>query len=309
MHETGSNFVCVGEHLTKRYGDKYVVEDVSFTVSAGEVLGILGPNGAGKSTTIGMTYGLVKPDQGTLRVGGFDITTDGRKARSILGVVSQENNLDPDFTARENLRYFAMHFGYTGKANASRVDESLHLVRMESYQNQRVETLSGGLQRRLVLARALLGRPKLILLDEPTTGLDPDARQDFWRIVAELRDAGAGLLLTTHYMDEAERLCDRLLLMRSGKIINEGSPSELILQTVGDEVLECEGVDGDALERALAEHRGWTRPFGRGAVIGSESGNIEPMWNEMTKHGLRRLTRRKSDLQDVFLKLTGEKLE
>jgi lipooligosaccharide transport system ATP-binding protein len=228
--------------LWKSYGDHTVVQGVNFTLNPGEILGLLGPNGAGKTTTVGMLYGAVIPSRGFVQLGENQIQAQGRQARSSMGIVTQEDNLDPDFTVFENLTFFAHHYRITGKAARKRAGELLAQVGLQDYANNRVDELSGGMKRRLVLARSLINYPQVVFLDEPTTGLDPDARQDFWRLVSELKQNGCGVLLTTHYMDEAQRLCDRLILLQHGKMIDQGSPDELIERTVGREVAEIEGI-------------------------------------------------------------------
>jgi lipooligosaccharide transport system ATP-binding protein len=232
--------VLIAYGLWKTYGNHPVVQGIQFAINPGEVLGLLGPNGAGKTTTVGMLYGAVKPSQGFVQVGISQVESDGRVARQQMGIVTQDDNLDMDFTVIENLIHFAHHYRIVGQQARQRAGEVLAMVNLENYAKRSPKELSGGMKRRLVLARALLNRPKVIFLDEPTTGLDPEARQDFWKIVLDLRQQGCGVLLTTHYMDEAQRLCDRLLLLQQGKVINEGSPEQLIESTIGHEVVEVE---------------------------------------------------------------------
>lgn len=294
--------------LWKRYGDRAVVQGVNFTLQAGEVLGFLGANGAGKTTTVGMLYGIVIPSQGFVQVDGLNVQTQGRAARDRMGVVTQEDNLDPDFDVFDNLRYFAGFYRITGKKARDRAGELLATVGLEKYARYRVDELSGGLKRRLVLARALLNQPKIVFLDEPTTGLDPDARQDFWRLVTQLKQQGCGVLLTTHYMDEAQRLCDRLLLLQHGQVIDAGTPDELIFKTVGAEVIEVEGVPVPTVSAIAQQFDTWSRPLGMGHLLACPMGHETALYDALQGSQPQTLRRRKANLEDVFLRLTGHSL-
>jgi len=295
--------------LWKSYGDRTVVQGVNFTLNPGEILGLLGPNGAGKTTTVGMLYGAVIPSRGFVQLGENQIQAQGRQARSSMGIVTQEDNLDPDFTVFENLTFFAHHYRITGKAARKRAGELLAQVGLQDYANNRVDELSGGMKRRLVLARSLINYPQVVFLDEPTTGLDPDARQDFWRLVSELKQNGCGVLLTTHYMDEAQRLCDRLILLQHGKMIDQGSPDELIERTVGREVAEIEGIPEQTIQQLAHQAGTWYRPFGSSYLIGLPTDNPQSLWEQLSATTPERLTRRGTNLEDVFLRLTGTSLE
>jgi lipooligosaccharide transport system ATP-binding protein len=295
--------------LWKIYGQRQVVQGVNFTLNPGEILGLLGPNGAGKTTTVGMLYGSVIPTRGFVQLGQYQIQAQGRLARASMGIVTQEDNLDPDFTVFENLVYFAHHYRITGKAARHRAGELLAQVGLQDYASNRVDELSGGMKRRLVLARALINNPQVVFLDEPTTGLDPDARQDFWKLVSQLKQNGCGVLLTTHYMDEAQRLCDRLILLQQGKMIDEGTPEELIERTVGREVVEIEGIDEQSLQALAAQNGTWYRPFGSNYLIGLPIDNPQPLWEQLSNHAPNRLIRRRTNLEDVFLRLTGTSLD
>jgi lipooligosaccharide transport system ATP-binding protein len=299
--------VLIAYGLWKTYGNHPVVQGIQFAINPGEVLGLLGPNGAGKTTTVGMLYGAVKPSQGFVQVGISQVESDGRVARQQMGIVTQDDNLDMDFTVIENLIHFAHHYRIVGQQARQRAGEVLAMVNLENYAKRSPKELSGGMKRRLVLARALLNRPKVIFLDEPTTGLDPEARQDFWKIVLDLRQQGCGVLLTTHYMDEAQRLCDRLLLLQQGKVINEGSPEQLIESTIGHEVVEVEGILPEDLQALLTPYAVWCRPFGNGFLLALPP-EPEPLWNQLMSSRPRRLTRRLANLEDVFLRLTGSVL-
>lgn len=295
--------------LWKSYGEHNVVQGVSFTLNPGEILGLLGPNGAGKTTTVGMLYGSVIPTRGFVQLGQHQIHAQGHQARYSMGIVTQEDNLDPDFSVFENLTFFAHHYRMTGKAARQRAGELLAQVGLQEYGKNRVDELSGGMKRRLVLARALINHPKVVFLDEPTTGLDPHARQDFWRLVSQLKQSGCGVLLTTHYMDEAQRLCDRLILLQHGKMIDQGTPDELIERTVGREVVEIEGISEQILQKLAYDARTWYTPFGSSYLIGLPSANPQRLWEELSAIAPESLTRRRTNLEDVFLRLTGTSLE
>lgn len=294
--------------LWKSYGERQVVQGVNFTLNPGEILGLLGPNGAGKTTTVGMLYGVVIPSRGFVQLGKHQIHSQGPQARYSMGIVTQEDNLDPDFTVLENLVFFAHHFRIAGKAARTRAGELLAQVGLQDYARNRVDELSGGMKRRLVLARALINYPKVVFLDEPTTGLDPDARQDFWKLVSQLKQSGCGVLLTTHYMDEAQRLCDRLILLQHGKTIDQGTPDELIERTVGREVAEIEGIPEQTLQSLAHQAETWYRHFGSGYLIGLPSDNPQSLWEQLSATTPDRLMRRRTNLEDVFLRLTGTAL-
>src|SRR3954465_1332554 len=233
--------------LVKSYGDRVAVAGIDFEVEAGICFGFLGPNGAGKTTTMKTIYGLGTVDGGELQVLGLDANRDRREIKSRLGVVPQETNLDGDLTVRENLVQQAAYFGIGPEQSAPRAEELLEFALIGDRADERIHALSGGMKRRLLIARALVNDPELIVLDEPTTGLDPQARLAVWRALERLRRRGVTLLLTTHYMEEASRLCDRLLIMDEGRIVTEGTPTALILQHAGREALELElGDDCDA---------------------------------------------------------------
>src|SRR3954465_14043074 len=233
--------------LVKSYGDRIAVAGIDFEVEPGICFGFLGPNGAGKTTTMKTIYGLGTVDGGELQVLGLDANRDRREIKSRLGVVPQETNLDGDLTVRENLVQQANYFGIGPDQAGPRADELLEFALIRDRSDERIHALSGGMKRRLLVARALVNDPELIVLDEPTTGLDPQARLAVWRALERLQRRGVTLLLTTHYMDEAARLCDRLLIMDEGRIVTEGAPPELVQRHAGREALELElGDDCDA---------------------------------------------------------------
>jgi len=224
--------------LRKAYGDRIAVNGIDFEVEPGICFGFLGPNGAGKTTTMKTIYGLASVDGGELRVLGLDATRERREIKARLGVVPQETNLDGELTVRENLIYQAGYFGLTRAEVADRVDELLEFSLLRERADDVPPQLSGGMKRRLLIARALVNEPEVVVLDEPTTGLDPQARLAVWRTLATLRERGVTLLITTHYMEEAARLCDRLLIMDEGEIVASGEPERLIREHVGEGTLE-----------------------------------------------------------------------
>lgn len=256
-----------------------------------------------------MMYGGVLPTRGDVEFGRWKLPQQGREARGEMGIVTQEDNLDPDFSVVHNLTTFANHYGFSREQAHKRADELIEQVGLEEHRKHKPDELSGGLKRRLVLARALLNRPRLVFLDEPTTGLDPDSRQGFWKLVSELRAQGCGVILTTHYMDEAQRLSDRLILMQQGQIVDEGTPELLIQRVIGREVVECEGID-EALLRELAERTGaWLRPFGQGWLMSLTPENRQETLNRLEQAHSTLLTIRAANLEDVFLRLTGDQLQ
>jgi len=214
--------------LRKSYDGRVAVDGIDFAVDPGTCFGFLGPNGAGKTTTMKMIYGLAKVGGGELRVLGIDVVAEPRRVKAHLGVVPQETNLDGEFTVLENLLVQASYFGIPRRDVESRAQQLLEFTQLTERAGDRIETLSGGMKRRLLVARALINEPDIVVLDEPTTGLDPQARLAVWRAMEELKDRGVSLLLTTHYMEEAARLCDRLVIMDLGRIVAEGEPVELI---------------------------------------------------------------------------------
>ncbi len=239
VHASGERPPAVlASGLRKSYGERVAVDDIDFAVESGTCFGFLGPNGAGKTTTMKMIYGLASIGGGHLSVLGMDAARERRRIKARLGVVPQETNLDGELTVSENLVVHAGYFGIDPATAAPRVEELLSFSLLAGRANERVWSLSGGMRRRLLIARALVNEPDLVILDEPTTGLDPQARLAVWRALGELKRGGVTLLLTTHYMEEAARLCDRLVIMDHARIVTEGEPGRLIREHVGREVLE-----------------------------------------------------------------------
>lgn len=287
-------------HLEKRYRDVHAVRGVSFAIAAGTCVGLLGPNGAGKTTTMRMLLGLTRPSTGTVRVFGDDIATLGRRFRERIGLVPQEDNLDPDLSVRENLEVYGRYFGIEAATLKTRVPQLLAFMHLEERGDARVVQLSGGMKRRLVIARALIGDPELIVLDEPTTGLDPQARVLIWRRLLDLKRRGKTLLLTTHYMDEAQRLCDRIIVIDAGKVLDEGTPAELIERHVRGHVFELtkplpDGVVPAELEREDIGDSVLVYTADPAALRDRLPADVEYL-------------HRAANLEDVFLRLTGRRL-
>lgn len=306
--------VIVARDLVKKYQDFVAVGGISFEVAPGESFGLLGPNGAGKSTTMRMVGAVSTRTSGELSILGLDPDEHGPEIRSQLGVVPQSDNLDTELRVRENLLVYGRYFGLPRKLVASRADELLAFAQLEGKEKARVDALSGGMKRRLTIARALINDPRILLLDEPTTGLDPQARHILWDRLFRLKEDGTTLLLTTHYMDEAEQLCDRLVVVDKGTIMAEGSPAELIRAYSTKEVLEVRfGSDlnadiGEQLARAQGTDGGRVEVLPDRVLVYSDNGEAELV--KMTDAGLRPVTSlvRRSSLEDVFLRLTGRSL-
>ncbi|MEK7374775.1 MAG: ATP-binding cassette domain-containing protein [Thermodesulfobacteriota bacterium] len=300
------NAVIEAEHLRKAFGELIAVDDVSFAVKAGECFGILGPNGAGKTSTIRMVYGFSPLTAGTLKVFGLDIARNARAVKARIGVCQQENNLDPDLSVLQNLVVFARYFNIPASEAAGRARELMRFMALDHRENSRAVDLSGGLVRRLVMARALLNRPELLILDEPTTGLDPQSRHQVWERLEELRAGGLSILLTTHYMEEASRLCDRLLIMDQGRILVEGKPEELVRRHVGRHVLEVADPAED-LTAFLRERDVRYESYGHRIIVYVEDGS--DLYREISDRFRQKgCTMRMATLEDVFLRLTGREL-
>lgn len=302
--------VIAASQLVKRYGDFAAVDGVSFEVAPGESFGLLGPNGAGKSTTMRMVGAVSTRTSGELRVLGLDPDEHGPEIRSRLGVVPQQDNLDNELRVRENLLTYGRYFGLPRRQVAARADELLEFAQLADRANAKVDELSGGMKRRLTIARALINDPRMLLLDEPTTGLDPQARHILWDRLFRLKEQGTTLLLTTHYMDEAEQLCDRLVVVDHGRIMAEGSPAALIRAYSTREVLEVRfGSDRNAdAATALAGLGDRLEVLPDRVLVYADDG--EAVLTEVVARGLQPFTSlvRRSSLEDVFLRLTGRSL-
>jgi lipooligosaccharide transport system ATP-binding protein len=294
-------------HLSKRYGATTVVDDLSFDIAPGECLGVIGPNGAGKTTTIRMCLGLSVPDSGTIEAMGGQMPRDALAIKAQLGVVSQMDTLDPDFNCAENLLVYGRYFGMTSAHIRARIPELLEFASLTHKANARPGELSGGMKRRLSLARALVNDPRLLLLDEPTTGLDPQARHLMWERLQLLLQQGKSILLTTHFMDEAERLCSRLLVLDHGKKIAEGQPRDLIAQHLEPEVVEVFGAGAAELLasplRAMA-----VRVEQSGETLFFYTRDAQPLLAALAAHPQLRTLHRPANLEDLFLKLTGRQI-
>ena len=293
--------------LRKSYGGKEVVRGISFSVRPGECYGLLGPNGAGKTTTLKLCLGLNHPDSGTITLCGHPVPEHSREARLRVGVVPQMDNLDPDFTVTENLLVFGRYFGMPDAAIRARIAPLLAFAGLEGRDDARIQTLSGGMKRRLTLARALINDPDVVFLDEPTTGLDPQARHLIWERLKALLAQGKTLVLTTHFMDEAERLCSRLAILDNGKMIVDSTPRELIAHHIEAEVVEIHG-DGvhewaDANAARLA-----TRVERSGETVFCYTTDAAHLLADLETRRTLLYMHRPANLEDVFLKLTGREL-
>ncbi len=292
--------------LSKRFGETEVVRDIAFGVLPGQCVGLLGPNGAGKTTTIRMILGQSPLTSGELMVFGRCVPEHASWVRRRTGVVPQHDDLDPDFTLAENLRVYASYFDLAADSIETRIYELFEFVNLSDRAHSRVDQLSGGMRRRLTIARALVNDPELIVLDEPTTGLDPQARHMIWARLRDLKKAGKTLLLTTHYMEEAERLCDDLLIIDHGKIIAQGSPQDLIRQYVEPEVVELRNLD-PALQRQLADG-GQCRTEAVGDTLFFYTRDSGPLTQRLQNLPGLSFLHRPANLEDVFLNMTGREL-
>ncbi len=298
--------VVVARDLVKKYEDLTAVDHITFDIKRGEIFGFLGPNGAGKSTVIRMIQCVSPVTSGRLEVLGMEVGAHPREIKARLGVAPQDNNLDPDFNVVQNLTSYARYFGMPKDQAVRRADELLKFMQLEEKRKVMIEKLSGGMKRRLIVARALINDPDIIILDEPTTGLDPQARHLIWERVRQLKREGRTIVLTTHYMDEAEQLCDRLVIMEHGRFLMEGAPRRMIADVVGDCVMEAMEAD-DAAERYLRS---------RGQQVERSADRLYVYSNECRaiNQEFRRLypdvysTVRTATLEDVFLRLTGRGL-
>ena len=297
------------DHLLKRYGEQTVVNDLSFHIEPGECLGVIGPNGAGKTTTLRMCLGLSEPDGGSVRY--FNDLTMPRDALAIkaqLGVVAQMDTLDPDFTAAENLLVFGRYFGLPDRLVRERIPQLLEFAALTHKGSAKPGQLSGGMKRRLSLARALINGPRLLLLDEPTTGLDPQARHLMWERLQVLLQQGKSILLTTHFMDEAERLCSRLLVLDHGRKIAEGKPRDLIAAHLEPEVVEVYGQGATTLARESSLKAMAERTEVSGETVFFYTRDSQPLLAALQAWPALRTLHRPSNLEDLFLKLTGRQI-
>ena len=292
--------------LRKSYGPLEVVGGVDLTVSAGECFGLLGPNGAGKTTILKLCLGLIDAEAGDIELLGEPVPRRAREARARVGVVPQFDNLDPDFTVAENLVVFGRYFGLRARDIEARIPALLEYAGLSGRADAKLHTLSGGMKRRLTLARALVNDPSLVFMDEPTTGLDPQARHLIWERLRSLTQEGKTLVLTTHFMEEAERLCSRLVILDRGRIVAEGSPRALIGGHIEAQVVE---VHGPGVERWMARARGLAPRVERtGETVFCYAQDVEPVLASLRGQSELVYLHRPANLEDVFLKLTGRDL-
>lgn len=292
--------------LRKSYGTEVVVHDLDVDIYPGECVGLLGPNGAGKTTVLRMLLGLAQPAAGEIDVLGYRIPQQARQMRAHVGVVPQQDNLDPDFTVRENLQVYGRYYRLSSSDLKRRIPPLLTFAALEAKADAPIATLSGGMKRRLTIARALINTPTLLFLDEPTTGLDPQARHLIWQRLRGLRNEGKTLLLTTHYMEEAQRLCDRLIVLDAGRVLDSGSPVDLIRRHIEPQVVE---VNGDGVDAWLRQTR---LPASRVEFVGETAfcytQDVHALLEVLAAQTQFRYLHRPANLEDVFLKLTGREL-
>jgi lipooligosaccharide transport system ATP-binding protein len=294
--------------LTKTYGDLVAVAGIDFEIREGECFGFLGPNGAGKTTTVRMIHCVSPVTAGTLTVGGMPAGIGNRALRKITGVIPQEINLDNDLTVEENLVIFARFFDIGRKEAKARIAELLGFVELEAKASSKISELSTGMKRRLLIARALINRPRLIVADEPTTGLDPQARHLIWQRLRQLKSQGVTLILTTQYMEEAQQLCDRIVVMYQGRILKEGVPGRLIEEEIGREVAEIR-ISQDEDERIIAALAGASCGHERvGDTLFFYCRDGHELRHKLSELDLPNTVHRPATLEDVFLKLTGRSL-
>ncbi len=305
--EPMSDLLFEARNLSKRYGSTTVVNDLSFGIAPGECLGVIGPNGAGKTTTIRMSLGHTVPDEGTVSALGFSMPQDALKIKAQLGVVTQFDTLDPDFSCAENLLVYGRYFGMKDAQIRERIPRLLEFAALSHKADAKPGELSGGMRRRLSLARALVNDPKLLLLDEPTTGLDPQARHLMWERLQLLLQQGKSILLTTHFMDEAERLCTRLLVLDHGKKIAEGKPRDLIAEHLEPDVVEAYGVGAlDLVNSPLKSLAARVEVSGETVFFYTQ--DARQLLEALSAYPRLRTLHRPANLEDLFLKLTGRQI-
>lgn len=294
------------QKLTKVFDELRAVDAIDFEIEEGECFGFLGPNGAGKSTTMRMIHCASPITSGKLEVLGMEVNGKCREIKAAIGVAPQENNLDPDFTVRKNLTVYGRYFGLPKEVFEERADHLLEFMQLTEKRDEMIQEISGGMKRRLIIARAMMNDPRLLILDEPTTGLDPQARHLIWEKVRELKRKKVTVILTTHYMDEAERLCDRLVIMDHGKIILEGRPRDLIDQVIGTDVMEIDEPT-DEME-AYVKGKGWQyeRTIDRMLIYTKEGQSVAADLKE--RFAMSYYLIRNATLEDVFLRSTGRAL-
>ncbi len=293
--------------LCKFFGDRCAVDNISFSLNRGECLGFLGPNGAGKTTAINMLLGLVEKSNGTIRILDMEMPRQQSEVKRITGVVPQNDSLDPDLTVKENLLVYAAYFNIPRKNALAKTEELLHFFALANRKDEIIEHLSGGQRRRLLLARALINDPQLLILDEPTVGLDPQARHLIWERLELLQEKGTTMLLTSHYLDEVERLSNRVIILDHGAIVAQGKPQQLITELVGIDVFEIEGTKAelDDLEASFKKCNATTERVSDKlyAYTQEDCTQLESLLKNS-----RRWLRRPTNLEDLFIQLTGRSL-
>ena len=295
-------------NLTKKFDTLTAVDSINFDIYDSECFGFLGPNGAGKTTTMKMIYCISPISSGSLSIAGMDPVCQSTEIKSIIGVVPQEDNLDPELTVEENLQVFARYFGIPPKKSRRQIKDLLHFMALEKKGTAKIKELSGGMKRRLIIVRALLNNPKILILDEPTTGLDPQVRHLIWDKLRELKEFGVTMLLTTHYMEEASQLCDRLVIMDNGKILLSGNPHDLVNKHTKRYVMEFTKNGFDLDQTNLTQKYDCTVEIhGSRYYIFSNSDNILDTISK--QHQITSKILRNADLEDLFLKLTGRVLD
>lgn len=296
--------ICV-ENVKKSFGKYNAVNDISFKIPKGSCFSLLGPNGAGKTTTIKMIQTVLPMDEGKISVDKKNVGNYKREIKSTMGVMPQDNNLDPDLTVLENLIVYARYFNINLKEAKKRAENLLEFMQLTNKQKDKIMTLSGGLQRRLVLARALINNPEFLILDEPTTGLDPQARHLIWHRLFELKNKGITILLTTHYMEEAEKLSDIVAIMDNGKILQAGYPQELIKNNIGEECIEIESADIELEKLLKTKNKNFQKFFNHYFIYDTKT--LELL--KQKEFNFNFISQRKTNLEDLFLKLTGRTLK
>ncbi len=302
-----NNVLIKAEKLVKKFGEFVAVDNIDFEVNKGECFGFLGPNGAGKTTTISMIHCVLPLSSGTLKVAGMDVSKQPRAIKRIIGIAAQEDNLDPDFSVFYNLIVYARYFDIPRTEAQKRAKQLLQFIQLEEKTNVLIDELSSGMKRRVVLARALINEPQILILDEPTTGLDPQARHLIWDKVRSLRKQGVTIILTTHYMEEAAQLCDRTIIMDNGKIIEQGKPEILIKKHVGEEVLEV------VYDEEIVGYLKKTFPDAKLEIVNDrvQVFSTQPRGifvGLLDKFRNKGAIIRNANLEDMFLKLTGRRL-
>jgi lipooligosaccharide transport system ATP-binding protein len=302
-----NNVLIKAEKLTKRFGESVAVDNIDFEVNKGECFGFLGPNGAGKTTAIRMIHCVLPLSSGTLDVAGMDVSKQPRAIKKIIGIAPQEDNLDPDFSVLYNLIVYARYFDISRTEAQKRAKQLLQFIQLEEKTNVLIDELSSGMKRRVILARALINEPQILVLDEPTTGLDPQARHLIWDKIRSLRKQGVTIILTTHYMEEAAQLCDRTLIMDNGKIIEQGNPKALVKKHVGEQVLEV------VYDEEIMSYLKQTFPDAKLEIVNDRvqvfssqpRGIFAGLLDKFRDKGA---IIRDANLEDMFLKLTGRRL-